>query len=79
MPGDCSQGSTSRDGEGASTGRRSQSDCPPVDRERAWACIDIVRAIAGEDGVSVARVALAWILSKPFVTSLIIQNLGAAR
>jgi diketogulonate reductase-like aldo/keto reductase len=31
-----------------------------------------MRAIAGEHGVSVARVALAWILSKPFVTSLII-------
>jgi aryl-alcohol dehydrogenase-like predicted oxidoreductase len=65
-------GKYSRDGESPSTGRRSQFDYPPVDRARAWACIDVMRAIAGAHGVSVARVALAWILSKPFVTSLIV-------
>jgi aryl-alcohol dehydrogenase-like predicted oxidoreductase len=43
-----------------------------VDKERAWKCIDAMRAIGDARGVSVARVALAYVLSKPFVTTVII-------
>jgi aryl-alcohol dehydrogenase-like predicted oxidoreductase len=53
-------------------GRRVTFDFPPVDRERAWACIDVMRQIGEARGVSVARVALAWLLSKPHVMSVII-------
>jgi aryl-alcohol dehydrogenase-like predicted oxidoreductase len=52
-------------------GRRATFDFPPVDKDRAWACVAAMREIGDRHGVSVARVALAWILSKPFVTSII--------
>ncbi|WP_321807555.1 aldo/keto reductase [Burkholderia sp. BCC1993] len=66
--------------------RRSHFDFPPVDHERAWPCVAAMRAIADARGVSVARIALAWLLAKPHVTSVIIgakrveqleDNLGA--
>jgi aryl-alcohol dehydrogenase-like predicted oxidoreductase len=52
--------------------RRISFDFPPVDRDRAWKCVDAMRPIAERHGVSVARVALAWVLAKPFVTSVLI-------
>ncbi len=52
--------------------RRVSFDFPPVDRDRAWACIAAMREIGDSHGVSVARVALAWLLHKPVVTSIII-------
>jgi len=52
--------------------RRAAFDFPPVDKDRAWACVAAMREIAQTKDVSVARVALAWILAKPFVTSVII-------
>jgi len=54
------------------TGRRVSFDFPPVNRDRAWACIEVMRKIGDAHGVSVARVALAWLLHKPAVTSVII-------
>jgi aryl-alcohol dehydrogenase-like predicted oxidoreductase len=52
--------------------RRAAFDFPPVNKDRAWACVDVMREIGQKRGTSVARVALAWILAKPFVTSIII-------
>jgi aryl-alcohol dehydrogenase-like predicted oxidoreductase len=57
-------------------GRRSAFDFPPVDRARAKDCIDAMRTIAEARSVSIARVALAWLLHQPQVTSVI---LGAKR
>ncbi|HEY3812351.1 MAG TPA: aldo/keto reductase [Caulobacteraceae bacterium] len=62
-------------GPGASTpenARRVSFDFPPVNTERAWACVAAMREIGDKRGVSVARVALAWVLSRPFVMSVII-------
>lgn len=62
-------------GPGAPTpegARRATFDFPPVEKDRAWKCIEAMRHIGEAHGVSVARVALAWVLSKPFVTSIII-------
>jgi aryl-alcohol dehydrogenase-like predicted oxidoreductase len=56
--------------------RRSSFDFPPVDKDRAYDCIDAMRPIAQAHGVSVAQVALAWLLHQPQVTSVII---GAKR
>jgi aryl-alcohol dehydrogenase-like predicted oxidoreductase len=56
--------------------RRTGFDFPPVNRDRAWACVDVMREVAQAHDTSVARVALAWILAKPFVTTVII---GAKR
>ena len=52
--------------------RRSTFDFPPVDRPRAFRCVDAMRPIAQAHGVSVARVALAWVLQRPSVTSVIV-------
>jgi aryl-alcohol dehydrogenase-like predicted oxidoreductase len=52
--------------------RRASFDFPPVDKERAFACVAAMREVGDARGVSVARVALAYVLAKPFVTSVII-------
>jgi aryl-alcohol dehydrogenase-like predicted oxidoreductase len=63
--------------QNAEAGSRRQSfDFPPVDRDRADAVIDAMRPIAEAKGVSVAQVALAWLLHQPQVTSVIV---GAKR
>ncbi|SCK50646.1 Predicted oxidoreductase [Variovorax sp. HW608] len=56
--------------------RRTTFDFPPVDKDRAFDCVDAMRPIAKAHGVSVAQVALAWLLHQPQVTSVII---GAKR
>jgi len=43
-----------------------------VDKDRAWACVAAMREIGEARGVSVARVALAWLLAQPHVMSVII-------
>ena len=71
------------DPEGA---RRTQFDFPPVNRDRAWPVVAAMREIAESKGTTVARIALAWLLCQPVVTSVIIgakrvdqleDNLGA--
>src|SRR5436190_6202848 len=52
--------------------RRASFDFPPVDKERTYAIVDVLRAIATSRNVSVPQVALAWILSRDVVTSVII-------
>ena len=52
--------------------RRTSFDFPPVNLERGWACVAAMRRIGEARGVSVARVALAWLLAKPHVMSIII-------
>ena len=52
--------------------RRSTFDFPPLDKEKAFACIDAMEPIAKNHGVSIAQVALAWILSKRSVSTIII-------
>ena len=59
-------------GNGPEGSRRTAFDFPPVDKDRAWKCVDAMREIGKAHDVSVARVALAWVLHKPFVTSVII-------
>ena len=56
--------------------RRSEFDFPIVDKERTWNILDAMWPIARAHGCSPARIALAWLLTKPFVTSVII---GAKR
>ncbi|MGV3572571.1 MAG: aldo/keto reductase [Ramlibacter sp.] len=56
--------------------RRLAFDFPPVDKERGFAVIDVMREIGTARGVSVAQVALAWLLHQPQVTSVIV---GAKR
>lgn len=65
-------GKYDRDGKGPDGARRTTFDFPFVDKDRAFACIDAMRPIAKEHGVSVARIALAYVMSRPFVMSTII-------
>ena len=60
------------DGQGPEGARRTTFDFPPVDREKAFRIIDVMRPISVRLGVSVARVALAWLLHQGAVTSVII-------
>jgi aryl-alcohol dehydrogenase-like predicted oxidoreductase len=63
-------------GAGESGSRRARFDFPPVNRERADACIELMRPMAQARAVSVAQIALAWLLHQPPVTSVIV---GAKR
>jgi len=56
----------------AEPGRRAAFDFPPIDKEKADAIVQALRAVAKPRGVSPARVALAWVRQKPFVTSTLI-------
>ena len=60
------------DKQGPSDARRSQFDFPPVDMQRLPRVLAALKTVAGATGASVARVALAWQLTKPFVTSVIL-------
>ncbi|PLR35522.1 aldo/keto reductase [Chimaeribacter coloradensis] len=73
-------------GAAESDARRNTFDFPPVDRDLAWKCVAAMRDIADTHAVSVSRIALAWLLARPAVTSVIIgvkrsaqlaDNLGA--
>ena len=69
-------GKYSREHQKPEDSRRSAFDFPIVDKDRTWRILDILQPIAKAHEASVATVALAWILAKPFVTSVII---GAKR
>jgi aryl-alcohol dehydrogenase-like predicted oxidoreductase len=61
-----------RDAGGPNNARRSGFDFPPVDRERAFTVVDAMRPVAERHDVSVARVALAWLLHQKVTMSVII-------
>ena len=69
-------GKYDRDGQSAAGSRRLAFDFPPVNKDRAFDCVDVMRTIAESKGVSVAQIALAWLLHQKAVTSVII---GAKR
>ena len=61
---------------GEAEGRRAAFDFPPVDSEKAYDVIDVMREMAEARGCTVAQVALAWLLARPAVSTVII---GAKR
>ncbi len=65
-------GKYARDEDGPKGARRTNFDFPPVNRERVFDCVDVMREIAAAHEVSVAQIALAYVLAQPFVTSVII-------
>jgi aryl-alcohol dehydrogenase-like predicted oxidoreductase len=65
-------GKFSEGAAGPEGARRTTFDFPPIDRPRAFRCVEAMRPMALARGVSVARVALAWALHQPAVTSVII-------
>lgn len=69
-------GKYSRNNQKPEDSRRSEFDFPLVDKERTWNVLDAIAPIAKAHNCSAARVALAWLLTRPVVTSVII---GAKR
>jgi aryl-alcohol dehydrogenase-like predicted oxidoreductase len=65
-------GKFSREKRGDNDSRRTTFDFPPVDKERAYDIIDVMASIAKAHGATVARVALAWLLQRKGVMSVII-------
>jgi aryl-alcohol dehydrogenase-like predicted oxidoreductase len=65
-------GKFSRDGSGPEGSRRTTFDFPPIDKERAFNILDVMRPIAKEHEVSVANIALSWLLHQEVVTSVLI-------
>src|SRR6204780_1555429 len=63
--------STAQD-KGPAGARRATFDFPVVDKGRAFRCVDAMRPMALARKVSVAQIALAWLLAKSFVTTVII-------
>jgi aryl-alcohol dehydrogenase-like predicted oxidoreductase len=81
-------GKYGREQQGEDGSRRTTFDFPPVNKERAWDVIDVMREIAKARGATVAQIALAWLLYQPQVTSVIVgakkpdqlaDNIGATR
>jgi aryl-alcohol dehydrogenase-like predicted oxidoreductase len=79
-------GKYTRDQQAPTGGRLDAGSFIPVDRERAFAILDVLRPLAEAKGASVAQLALAWLLHQPPVSSVIIgatkmtqleDNLGA--
>ncbi len=69
-------GKYGRDQQGEQGSRRVSFDFPPVNKDRAWDVVDALRPMAERRGVSVAQIALAWLLHQRVVTSVIV---GAKR
>lgn len=69
-------GKFGRDKQPEEGSRRTTFDFPPVAMDRAYRVIDAMEAIAADKGVSVAQIALAWLLHQSHVTSVIV---GAKR
>ena len=65
-------GKFTRENQKPENSRRSEFDFPIVDKERTWKILDVMRPIAEAHNCSPARIALAWLLAKPVVTSVII-------
>jgi aryl-alcohol dehydrogenase-like predicted oxidoreductase len=65
-------GKFSRDDDGPEGSRRASFDFPPVDKVRVFNVIDAMRPMAKERGVSVANIALAWLLHQDSVTSVLV-------
>ncbi len=65
-------GKYTRQQEKAGDSRRDEFDFPPIDKVKAYDIIDVMLAIARSHEVSAAQVALAWMLKKPGVSSIII-------
>ena len=69
-------GKFSRENQKPEGSRRSEFDFPIVDKERTWKILEAMAPIAKARDCSPARISLAWLLTKPVVTSVII---GAKR
>lgn len=72
LAGGLMSGKFRRDAAEPNDARRTVFDFPPVERDHAYRVVEALEPVAKRHGVSVARVALAWLLRRDDVTSVII-------
>lgn len=72
-------GKYTRTNEVAGDSRRDTFNFPPINKEKAYDIIDVMIAIGHKHKVTVAQVALAWVLAQPGVTSVIIGAKNVAQ
>ena len=65
-------GKYQRNEEGPEGSRRVAFDFPPVNKDRAFNILDVMHSMAEKKGITVARLALAWLLHQPAVTTVIV-------
>jgi aryl-alcohol dehydrogenase-like predicted oxidoreductase len=65
-------GKFARDKKRPDDTRRAKFNFPPVDETRGYAVLDVLAEVAREHEVSVARLALSWLLHQRVTTSVII-------
>lgn len=64
-------GKFGRGGADDAQSRCANFEFPPVDAERTYAVINVLKDLAAEKGASVAQLAVAWLLHQPRVTSVL--------
>jgi aryl-alcohol dehydrogenase-like predicted oxidoreductase len=65
-------GKYTREGAAANDSRRSGFDFPPIDKNKAYDLVDVMKTIGENYQATTAQVALAWVRQQPGVTSTII-------
>jgi aryl-alcohol dehydrogenase-like predicted oxidoreductase len=65
-------GKYSRENPKGDGGRLNSFDMLPYDKEKGYQVVDLLRAMAKEHNATPAQVALAWVLSKSFVSSILL-------
>ena len=60
-------GKFTRDAKGEQGSRRQSFDFPPVERDRAYACIEAMQPLGEKRGLSGAQIALAGLLHQKVV------------
>jgi aryl-alcohol dehydrogenase-like predicted oxidoreductase len=72
-------GKFKRGGEGDESARRSKFSFPPVNLEKGYDIVDVLARVGTKQGANAAQVALAWLLHKPVVSSVIIGARNASQ
>jgi aryl-alcohol dehydrogenase-like predicted oxidoreductase len=65
-------GKYTREGTAENNSRRTNFDFPPIDKDKAFNLVDVMKTIADNYQATTAQVALAWVRQQPGVTSTII-------
>ena len=65
-------GKYTREGAAENNSRRSSFDFPPIDKDKAYDLVDVMKTIGDHYQATTAQVALAWVRQQPGVTSTII-------
>jgi aryl-alcohol dehydrogenase-like predicted oxidoreductase len=65
-------GKYTRENPAPENARRSKFALPPVDVEKGYEVVDALKLMADARGATVAQVALAWVLAKPFVSTVLV-------